>query len=73
MNMNSIGDKHVSFTVLDVKVSPDGKFVLVQTGRFPAERLCIVCVRANAHCSNSLRSVCIMSVRMYVLCVYSCE
>ena len=30
--MNVFGDEHVSFTVLDMDVSPNGKFLLCATG-----------------------------------------
>lgn len=33
VNMNATGDDHVSFTALDMSLSPDGKFVLVSTDR----------------------------------------
>ncbi len=32
--MNSNGDNHVSFSALDINISPDGKYILVTTGLF---------------------------------------
>lgn len=32
MNMNAFGDDYVSFTAMDLNLSPDGKYLLVCTG-----------------------------------------
>jgi len=43
-NMNEKGDKHLSFSVLDVICTHDGKCVIVATGMCVRERRMCVCV-----------------------------
>ena len=35
LNMNANGDAFVSFNVMDIAFSPNGKYILLTTGRAP--------------------------------------
>ena len=35
LNMNVLGDDYVSFTAMDINISPNGSYILVSTGQLP--------------------------------------
>lgn len=57
INLNALGDSHISFTPLHLSFSPDEKSLLVSTGKFQL-RTCVDTMHILQSCGHCCAAVC---------------